>query len=54
MPREEVTVDRIFAGNLDDLPPLSSKVTAVAPSVAANLNSILYLGHSNNTVLKVF
>ena len=26
MPRDEATVDRIFAGNLDDLPPLSSKV----------------------------
>ena len=26
MPRDEETVDRIFAGNLDGLPPLSSKV----------------------------
>jgi hypothetical protein len=26
MPRDEATVDRIFAGNLDELPPLSSKV----------------------------
>ena len=26
MPRDEATVDRIFAGNLDNLPPLSSKV----------------------------
>ena len=29
MPRDEATVDRIFAGNLDDLPPLSSKVKVV-------------------------
>ena len=27
MPRDEATVDRIFAGDLGDLPPLSSKVT---------------------------
>ena len=26
MPRDEATVDRIFAGDLGDLPPLSSKV----------------------------
>ena len=29
MPRDEETVDRIFAGNLDGLPPLSSKVISV-------------------------
>ena len=29
MPRDEATVDRIFAGNLDGLPPLSSKVIFV-------------------------
>ena len=29
MPRDEETVDRIFAGNLDGLPPLSSKVITV-------------------------
>ena len=29
MPRDEETVDRIFAGNLDGLPPLSSKVSIV-------------------------
>ena len=26
MTRDEATVDKIFAGNLDSLPPLSSKV----------------------------
>ena len=29
MPRDEETVDRIFAGNLDGLPPLSSKVVRI-------------------------
>jgi hypothetical protein len=28
MSRSEAIVDRIFAGNLDDLPPLSSKVSS--------------------------
>ncbi|XP_023324790.1 NACHT and WD repeat domain-containing protein 2 [Eurytemora carolleeae] len=32
MPRDEATVDRIFAGNLDDLPPLSSKVVRIFTS----------------------
>ena len=30
MPRDEATVDRIFAGDLGDLPPLSSKVTTTS------------------------
>ena len=33
MPRDEETVDRIFAGNLDGLPPLSSKVDFFQPFV---------------------
>ena len=32
MPRDEATVDRIFAGNLDSLPPLSSKVVRIFTS----------------------
>jgi len=32
MPRDEATVDRIFAGNLDGLPPLSSKVVRIFTS----------------------
>ena len=32
MPRDEATVDRIFAGNLDNLPPLSSKVVRIFTS----------------------
>lgn len=32
MPRDEDTVDRIFAGNLDNLPPLSSKVVRIFTS----------------------
>ena len=32
MPRDEATVDRIFAGTLDTLPPLSSKVVRIFTS----------------------
>jgi hypothetical protein len=32
MPRDEATVDRIFAGDLGDLPPLSSKVVRIFTS----------------------
>ena len=32
MPRDEATVDRIFAGSLDTLPPLSSKVVRIFTS----------------------
>ena len=33
MARDEATVDRIFAGNLDNLPPLSSKVTLLSTDI---------------------
>ena len=31
-PRDEKTVDRIFAGSLENLPPLSSKVFTICPT----------------------
>ena len=37
MPRDEATVDRIFAGNLDDLPPLSSKVPSITKVFYINI-----------------
>ena len=46
-PRDEKTVDNIFAGCLDNLPPLSSKV----PS---DLNSILMTCNFGCQVVRIF
>ena len=42
-PRDEKTVDNIFAGCLDNLPPLSSKVISVFNSVVTICHEILRL-----------